>query len=278
MAKTATGEISLSIGALEDLSKKIAEADTQIAAATGSEAQIKKAYVEQVVAENAEAVGKVLARVIEQLQKLDTNILVGLTSRLEETLKTEFAPKIDEYVSSQVKDTAKVSDDELTKLKEARKALVEQDKAIRTILSSFGLDTSTVPEPKRGGGRPAGSTSGSGAKSGKNKENYQFTMDGKDRPSSQNTFSSLAYYATTGVPKALGQSEKEDDRWGAKQLKEFLASQNVKFGEDDTWEVTLPNNRKIGARRLPVTEAPAEATTNGSEETTTPSAPEPANA
>lgn len=252
MTKQAVQEISLSVGALETLSKQIAEQDTQIAAATGSEAQIKRAFIDQVVAENADAVNTVLEKVLAQLSKLDTNILVGLTSRLEDSLKTEFAPKIDAYVAEQVKDTAKVSDEELAKLKEARKTLVEQDKAIRTILASVGLDTSSVPEPKRGGGRPAGSGTGT-PKSGKNKENYQFTMDGKDRPASQNTFSSLSYYATIGIPKALNvEGAKDDDRWGAKQLKEFLVSNGVNFGADDTWEVELPNKRKIGARRMPV--------------------------
>lgn len=266
MAKQATGEISLSVSALEDLAKEIKELDTKIASATGSPAQLKKAKIEQITVENADQVNNTLGKIVTSLEKLDTNVLIGLTTRLEEVLKTQFQPKIDSYVEESIKDTVQASSDEVDQFKTSRKALVERDKAIRTILISFGLkeQVDAVPEPSKGGGRPAGSKTGSGAKTGKNKEMYQFTMDGKDRPPSQNTFSSLAYYSTTGVPKALGKTEKADERWGSKDLKEFIASKGVKFGEDDTWEVELPNGKKIGARRMPK-ETPAETTTETTE-------------
>lgn len=263
MAKQATGEISLSIGALEDLNKQIAEMDTRLAAASGNDSQLRKAFVDQVVAEHTDSVNKTLEQIVSHLRKLDTNVLVGLTARLEDTLKSDFQPTIDTYVAEQVKAQAP-PEGNVEEIKTARKALVERDKAIRTILESFDVDTSVVEPPKSRGGRPPGSATGTG-KSGKNKENYQFTMDGKNRPPSQNTFSSLAYYATEGVPNALGQSDKKDDRWGAKQLKEFLAEHGVKFGEDDTWEVELPNQRKIGAYRM-APEAPAEAPASGAAE------------
>lgn len=252
-------KFTLSIEALQETAGQIAELDTRIAAASGNDSQAKKALVDRIVVENSDKVTSILDKVVAQLSKLDGDVLVGLTTALQDRIKAEFQPKVDSFVTEQLAATQGTSKEEVEGLRATRKTLVEKDKAIRTLLESFGLDISSVPEPKRGGGRPAGSGSGT-AKSGKNKENYQFTMDGKDRPPSQNTFSSLAYYATDGIPKALGQSEDAKERWGSKQLKAFLAEQGVTFGEQDEWEVTLPNNRKIGARRMPAETPAAEAT------------------
>lgn len=242
---------------LEDLARVagvIGELDTKIGAISGSDSAIRKSIAETVAAENSEQVGSIHDNVIGQLGKLDAPVLVGLVTRLQDSIKSAFQEQIDAFLTEKVKEATKDSQGDVTALREQRKTQVETFRALKVLLEQvFHVDTTSVPEPKRsGGGRPAGSGS---AKSGKNKESYQYTMDGKDRPPSQNTFSSLAYYSTNGC---AGTKEKPE-RWGAAQLKEFLVSQSVNFGADDTWDVELPNGTKIGARRVEQTEAPAEA-------------------
>lgn len=250
-------QATISIDALKELHEQLSGLDAQIAAAGGNEAAARKAVLEQLVSENQDSVDKVLTQLRGILDGAEPALLAGLTERINTTLTEVYKPKIDEYVKGQVEERTKGNKDNVTALKESRKALVERDKALRTILTTFDIDVSEVPEPKRGGGRPAGSGGGSG-KSGRNRENYRFSIDGKARPDSQNSLSSVTFYATAGCPKALGKSEDEKMKWGTQELKDFLAEQGVKYGEDDTWEVTLPNGKKVGAVREA---APAEGET-----------------
>lgn len=245
-------ELNLSMDALTENSAKIAAIDTQLAAASGNEASVKKALVEKVALAHHEAVDSIVEKVIASLSKQPDEIIVGLTYRLSEALDTTFAPKVDAYITEQVKSTVSASQEQIEGLKAQRKELITIDQALRTVLRSYGFkdEVDATPEPKRaGGGRRAESTGGT-VKSGKNKEGYRYQLDGKDRPNSTNTFSSLAYFSTKGVPKALNEAEKADARWGVKQLRDFLVEKGIKFGEADTWELELPNGRKIGARRL----------------------------
>lgn len=244
-----TGTIQISVDSLRDLATQISELDTQIASASGSDAAAKKAIVEQVTTENAEQVDGMLNDLITSISEQDTRILVGLVTRLEERLKTELAPKVDEFVTAELQRTQSVGKEQVDGLKQKRKELLDRFKALRQVLESFSMDVSSVPEPKRGGGgRPAGSGGGKGA-SGSNKENYRYLIDGKPSPKSQNKFSSVAFYATHGVPKALD-SNANTDRWSTDQLRDFLKEQGVDFPNVDEWEVTLPNGKKVGARRM----------------------------
>lgn len=245
--------VTVSLEQLEDIAKQITEIDTQISAASGSEAQVRKSIAQGLATENSEAVDTIVGQVLTQFEQLEVPVLAGLLDRLEDALAEKFKERINGFIDERVKAQASDSSVDVGALREARKAKVEGFRALKTILDTFGVETESVPEPKRAAGRPAGS-GGGGSKSGKNKEGYQYTMDGKDRPPSQNSFSSLAYYSTEGCAG----TEEKPERWGAAQLKDFLAGQGVKFGEDETWEVELPNKKKIGARKAAELSADAE--------------------
>lgn len=265
MAKPKGSETAISLDNLVELGSKISEIDAKISAASGNEAQAKKALLEKVISDNQERVDEVVANFVKAIENLDPEVIVGTVGKLESTLKETFAPRVDAFVTEELGKVQSVGKDEVEALRTTRKELVGNFGALKTVLESFSIDTSEVEVPKSRGGRPAGSGGGSGSKSGKNREGYRFTMDGKDRPDSQNTLSSLAFYATVGCPKAGDSARDEKDKWSTKELKDFIAAQGVKYGEDETFEVSLPNGKKIGARKEAISEeavaeeTPAEA-------------------
>lgn len=267
MAKTQKQEISLSLDSLEAIAKELTEIDTRIAAATGSDAAIRKSIAEKLATDNAETVDKVVGQITAGLESMSLEVVIGLRSKLDDVLSEKFDSAIKDFLDTAVEEATKDSKEDVTKLREDRKAKLDDFRSMKTVLETFKIDTSSVPEPKRA--RQSNGSSG-GSKSGKNKEGYQFTMDGKDRPASQNSFSSLAYYSTMNCAG-------EGNRWGVAQLKDFLAEQGVKYGEQDTWEVELPNKTKIGARRFTAEEIAAfeaaDAEDNSADEATTDEAP-----
>lgn len=249
MSKASAQEVKIDISQLEGIAGDIASLDAQISATSGSDAQVKKSISERLATENADKVEQVVTGLVKSLESLDPGVKAGVVNRVETVLKDQFGEEIDTFLTAEVEKVTAGSKDDVAKLREARKERLEAFKALKVILDSFGIDTSAVPEPKRSAGRRSGG--GSSPKTGKNKEGYRYSLDGKDRPNSQNTFSSLAYYSTMGCAG----TEEKPDRWGVKQLKEHLAESGVNFGEDDTWEVELPNGHKIGARRFTDEEA-----------------------
>lgn len=257
MAKTdekaapSTPQMAISADVLSELGNTINGLDIRIVGASGSDVQAKRAFVEGIVAKHNEKAETTSKNLIAQLRELEPEMLVALVTALQDDLKTELQPVVDGWVDEEFPKTQTDSKEDVGALREERKTLVGHFKAMRELLNAFKIPNEHVPDPKRvGGGRPAGSgTTGDSAKSGKNKEGYRYFMDGKKRPPSQNSFSSLAYYATKGVPKALDDTSTIA-RWGAKELKEFLGTQSINFGADDTWECKLPNNTTISARRL----------------------------
>lgn len=243
--------VSIDLAALQGVGSEIAEIDTKIAAATGSETAVRKGIVGGFATENAPVIDGILEKLLPQLAALETPVLAGILDRLPDAMEEEFKPRVDELVDGLVEEATKGAKGDLTALRELRKTRIEAFKAIKSILEQFQIDTSSVPDPKRGGGRTPGSGGGS-AKSGRNKEGYRYVMDGGKRPPSQNTLSSLAYYATLGCAG----TEAAPERWGTKQLKDFLAEAGVKWGAptedgstDDTFEVTLPNGKVVSAYR-----------------------------
>lgn len=255
--------IPVSADTLAEFAKRITDLDAKIAAASGSDAQAKRAWIDSLIAQNQAEVDGYVNSLIEQLGNIDLPILVGLVTRLEERVKSDLEPRVTAYVDEEFPKSQTDTQEDVGQLRETRKELLVQFRALREVLKTFKIDTDHIPEPRRGGGgRPAGSGGGGGAsaKSGNNKEGYRYLMDGKPRPPSQNSFSSLAFYATNGCPaKVLEQQglspeeakqKAESKKWGAPQLKTYLQQEGVNFGQDDTWEVTLPNGTKIGARRF----------------------------
>lgn len=255
----AGASVMLSAEELASLAQRITEVDTKIASASGSDTAAKRAFVEQLISQNAETVDGMVSGLMEQLAKQDLAVLAGLIQRIEERIKSDLVPKVDEYVATEFPKTQTTSKEELEGLRNTRKELVTQFRALREVLNTFKIPNEHVQEPKRsGGGRPVGSGGGS-TKSGANKEGYRYLIDGKPKPKSQNTFSSVAFYATNGCPAKVAQAAGETDeaklkalpsKWGADELKKFIGEQGVKFGEDATWEVRLPNDKVVSARRF----------------------------
>ena len=259
-------QIAVDAATLETYGRMIAEIDAQVASASGSDTVARKAWIESLIMQNQTEVDSNASQIIDFVTGLDLPLLVGLVTKLEERLKAELAPKVTAYVDEEFPKTQTTGKDEVEGLKTRRKELLVQFKALREVLNTFGIKNDHVLDPKRsGGGRPVGSGGGGGKKSGSNKEGYRYTMDGKKRPPSQNTFSSLAFYSTDNCPAEVLKTDStfqgltEDaqaaaikalpKKWGAPQLREFLKGQGVTM-EEDSWEVSLPNNKKIGAARL----------------------------
>jgi hypothetical protein len=244
MAKEGSA-VTIDISQLEGLSSEIGTIDTQISAATGSEAAIKKATAERLASENSDQVDGIVTQVVTELRKLPVNVLVGVVDSIGDSIDDEFSAPINEFLKEEVAKVTAGSKEDVAGLRENRKAKVEEFRALKTILETFQIDTSSVPEPKRSAGR---SSSGGASKTGLNKDRYRFTLDGKDRPDSQNSISSLAFYATPGCGE--GSTEEKPEKWSTAQLKEYLASNGVNFGADDEFSVTLPNGKVVGAHRM----------------------------
>lgn len=254
-----TPQVVISSENLDKLGKVIGELDTKIASASGSDTVAKRAFVDNLVTQNAEQVNGITDSVISQFGELDMPILVGLLARLEERLKADLAPKVEAYVTEEFPKTKAPADD-VEGLKTQRKELVNQFKALRDVLNAFDVANDHIPDPKRsgGGGRPVGSGGGGSTKSGANKEGYRYLIDGQKRPRSQNSFSSVAFYSTNGCPEkvAIANGASEEDarklpkKWGANDLKTFLTEKGVNFGVDDSFDIELPNGKRVSARRL----------------------------
>lgn len=245
-------QVVISLDALVNVGAEISSLDAKIAAASGNEAQVRKSITEGFATANTTVIDGILGKLLPNIAELDTDIIAGLLDRLPDALDEEFGPRVNERVDALVTEQTAGAQEGLAGLKEARKSKVEASKALRFMLEQFQIDTSSVPEPKRGGGRTPGSGGGSSAsKTGRNKEGYRYSMDGAKRPPSQNALSSLAFYATVGC---AGTADKPE-RWSTAQMKEFIAAQGVVMGAEgvegaqDTWTVTLPNGKVISAAR-----------------------------
>lgn len=237
--------IDLSI--LEGISKEIAALDEQIAAASGSEAAVKNSVMTKIAADNAPQIDQLFTELLPQLASLDVTLLAGFVHRFPDVVAESFGPQIDELVDGKVKALTDNVKENVAPLKERRKDKLDNFKAFQTVLTQLGFDTSSIPEPKRSAGRTSSGGSGNltPAKVGKNPEGVRYGMDGKDRPPSQNTFSSLAYYATMGCAG----TEEAPARWGVEELRAYL-SQNGVTEDATTWSVTLPNKTVVSARPL----------------------------
>lgn len=274
-------QVSLDLNALQSAGKEIAALDERISAASGSEAAIKTSVFNKLLADNSDTVASIVDTLLKEMNNLPDQILVALRHRLPDAMDEVFQERVDSIVDGQVEALTSSVKGNVEPLKEERKAKLEMFKAMRAILNQYGIDTASVPDPKRSGGRPAGSSNSASTptRTGKNNEGYRYYMDGQPRPKSQNSFSSLAFYATM---KCAG-TEDAPARWSTKELKDFVAQKGVKWGppgddHTDEWELTLPNGTKIGARRFDAVQdkdifdavAKAEAEENKSDDTSTP--------
>lgn len=233
---------------LQEILGQITEIDSQVAAASGSEAAQRKAAIERIANENSDEVEKAVANLVKSLEKLPIGVVAGIIDRVGGAVTEKFQAGIDELVTTEL---AKVSTEgvNVDQLKTKRKDLATDfDSLKRLLLRALpeGTEQHTLVNglevPRR---RGSGGGAGSGkSKSGKNKEGYRFAIDGKDRPNSQNTLSALAYYATEKCPTPDGR-----ERWTTDELRDFLTQRGVKLGEDETWTATLPNGKVVSGKK-----------------------------
>lgn len=248
----------IELSSLAEIAQQIIKVDSDLAAAQGNEAAMRQSVIDKVVAENKPAIDAVVQTLLpqfgggvvngEQVPGLSPAVLVGVFYELPKAMGEEFSGQIDEIVGKKVADLAAGVKESVDPLKAMRKELVETFKAMESILKHLHIDTSSVPLPKRSGGRPSGSGGGRGSgKTGRNNENMRYFIDGKPQPASQNSLSSTNWYSSmgcAGTPEA-------PDRFTTAAFKEFLTANGVDFsGAVDTWEVKLPNGKTVSARKL----------------------------
>jgi hypothetical protein len=248
-AAPAPQQAVVDLASLQSLAQQIQQVDEKLAAAQGNEAAMKQSVVDRHISENQAAVDQVLGVLLPQIEnELPPPVRVAVYFALPKALEEALAGPIDELINAQVAEMAKGVKENVDPLKLQRKELVDTFKAMEAILSHLKIDTSSVPLPRRSGGRPSGSGGGGGsAKSGKNRENKRYIVNGNPMAVSQNSISSTAWYSSMGcVPGP------PPDRWTTAQFKEFLTSQGINFapGGDETWKVTLPNGKVVEARPL----------------------------
>jgi hypothetical protein len=243
--------VTLSLESLQLIGKRVNQLDEQISAASGSEQAVRTSVLNSIATENADTVDSILQQFLTTFRSLPVEVRVGFTHRFEDAVTDDTGAEMDAYVDERIKVLSASAKQDTQPLKDARKTAVDEFRSMKTVLEMLKIDTSSIPEPKRAGGRTAGAArTGNSAAKGFNKDRYRYSIDGKEQPPSQNTASATAFYSTKGC---AGTAEKPE-KWGTKTWREFIAAQGVTMGEpgkgNDTWEVTLPNGVKVSARRL----------------------------
>lgn len=250
----------IDLTALQSLAQQIVQVDEKLAAASGNETAMKQSVIDKVVAENRAGIDTVINTLLPQfgggtapdgspIPPLPVGVLVGVFYELPKAMGEEFSGQIDEIVGKKVEELSAGVKQNVDPLKAERKELVDTFKAMEAILNHLKIDTSSVPLPRRSGGRPSGSGGGrSGAgKSGQNKEGMRYYIDGKAQPPSQNSLSSTNWYSSmgcAGTPEA-------PDRFTTPQFREYLTGNHIVYdGSVDAWEVKLPNGKTVSARKL----------------------------
>ena len=249
---------------LQEILNKITEIDTQVASASGSEAQQKKAAIERISAQNSDEVNKTVTKLIDALGKLAPGVIAGVLDRFETEATTQFGEQITELVNAEVANAKAEGGVDVDSLKNTRKELAADFDSLKRLLSKAlpeGSEAATlvagleVPKRRSGGGGGTGK-----AKSGKNKEGYRYAIDGKDRPNSQNTLSAVTYYATEKCPTPDGR-----ERWTTDEFRTFLTEQGVNLGEDETFTVTLPNGKVVSGAKEQFADDDAEPAAEGAD-------------
>lgn len=243
----------VSLDALVAIKSKIDHIDQQIGAASGSEKAVRESVVSTIVTENSAAVKPVMDSFIQQLQNFPPAIQVAFMAMLEDTVNETVGAAMDALVDEKIASITAGVKENVEPLKDKRKDLVSKFQALRDVLDMLDVDVSSVPEPKRsaGGTRTSRGTGNSTAK-GLNKDRYRFYIDDKAQPPSQNTRSAVVYHSTVGCAPDGPNGKKE--RWGVEAFFDHLKTQGINYGPpgegDDTWSVTLPNGKRVSARRL----------------------------
>jgi len=257
--------ITLSVESLQAVYGEAMDVRTELESATANQQKLKKDAVESLKSDEALKVAAQTAdeNITALVDAIDERALPLLEDVLE-SLHKRVKEAADNFVMTQVKEEATAVKDKIAGLKEQWEKLNTQDRALRTVMDTMGLDYSEVPEIQklaRGGGRPAGS---GGTRTTKTKDfSFVYSKDGVEF-SNWDTISRALFYSSA---KSGGSASD-----GRLTVEEFKVLFNEKFGHSDdmreSWEIELPNGKKLGFTRKEVTQP--EASTDG--ETEQPSA------
>lgn len=242
--------INVDRDALLQKSKEISEIDVVLDANSGSKAAGKRSVSNALMADgNSDFVTQVVSQLRDNFEG---ESLVATYLRVVDALEDEFDAEADALINSRVEAQAsdpqdKKSDEEISALNDERKELVQQFKALKSILEMFGTDVSDVPDPKirRGGAGPRGPRTLS---------KFQYTVNNTELEPEVNSLSTVA--------KLCGNIKVKD-------LKEHITSQGVDLTDPPAeWSAELPNEvGTLTATVLPEFKAEFEEDEDEEEET-----------
>lgn len=227
-----------------ELFKQIEEQGSIIEAASGSTEAGKRKIANDTAAETEAVWGKSLSQLTNALEKIDDpKVLVGALTGVTTGLREKFQKLVDEWLEKEVEarksDTPSVSAEALAQAQETRRDLVDQYKAVVTVLTMFGHKEEDFPTPKRLTG-PRGPQGERGPRIPKN---MQFAIDGKDRSATQNNLSSIFQTVVKG-------SEGCDELKSTKDFKQYLKDTHGFDFENvpSEFSYTLPNGKVLSGR------------------------------
>lgn len=232
-----TNGFSVSPDALRSLLTQINEIDSQLDAASGSNASTERVAVDSLLNEQSENYKAFVDSIVENISGADDQAArVATVIALEKVLSNKYGKEVKDFVAARaesVKNQQEQSDltnEELQELEATRKTLVEQYKAIRQLLEMFDADIDDIDEPKiRRGSR--------GPRGPRTLNTFQYTVNQTELPEQANSLAMVA--KMTGFDKV-------------KELKEVISKQGVNLKKPgDEWQADLGNGNVLYAKRLP---------------------------
>lgn len=184
-----------------ELFAQIEEKDSVIEAASGSKEAGKRKIANDTASETEDSWKKNLSQLKSAIDKVaeDPKAVAGAFTGITAGLREAYGKQVDAWLDAEVEarksDSPSVSADQLSEAQEARKELVEQYKAVVTVLGHFGHKEEDFPTPKRMSG-PRGPQGDRGPRFPKN---LQLSVDGKPRSTSQNSMSSVFQTVVKGT-------------------------------------------------------------------------------
>ncbi len=232
-----TGGITVDPEALRALSLEAARLDEEIAAASGSVSQGKRAYLNSLVNTRMDDdLNSFVQDIVSNLSNVsEVEDLIALTESLDRAIKQHFGEQIDKHVDAYLEankpeESEKVSDTELESMMDKARTLRKRFDSMAGVLEMFGFDISDIQRPKR--------LSGSrGPRGPRTLSKFDYFVDGVARTKHQNSLSSIA--STLLKDTELGKT---------KHLREWLVQQGLDIeNPPDEWEYTLPNGKVLKA-------------------------------